>query len=278
MGSSGWRCTSRASRTSSTSTSTARGRVTYGDVFLQAEQEYSAFNFELADTEMLFRHFADAETRVPACILERRPARCRPTTSASRPRHLFNLLDARGVISVTERQAYIGRVRDAGEGLLPRLARRAAATGRRSRPMAELLLELFSEEIPARMQDRAAEDLPAPDRPSWLKRRARVRRRSQAFATPRRLTLVVDGLPARQADRTSRAQGPARRRAGAGARGFLRASAGARPHARGARGQEGPGSVRADRASPAGRPRDVLAELVPEHPGPLPVAEIDALG
>ena len=83
--------------------------VTYGDVFLQAEREYSAFNFEVADTELLFRHFADAEQHCRT-ILERAlplPA----YDQCLKASHLFNLLDARGVISVTERAAYIGRVR-----------------------------------------------------------------------------------------------------------------------------------------------------------------------
>ena len=83
--------------------------VTYGDVFLQAEREYSAFNFEVADTDLLFRHFADAEDHC-RLILERElplPA----YDQCLKASHLFNLLDARGVISVTERAAYIGRVR-----------------------------------------------------------------------------------------------------------------------------------------------------------------------
>jgi glycyl-tRNA synthetase alpha chain len=84
--------------------------VTYGDVFKRAEIEYSAHNFEYADTEMLFRHFADAEKECQA-LLDRRlplPAYDQCIRASSR----FNLLDARGVISVTERAAYIGRVRD----------------------------------------------------------------------------------------------------------------------------------------------------------------------
>jgi glycyl-tRNA synthetase alpha chain len=81
----------------------------YGDVFLQAEREYSAFNFEVADTEILFRHFADAE-RHCRLIVERGLA-LPAYDQCLKASHLFNLLDARGVISVTERQAYIGRVR-----------------------------------------------------------------------------------------------------------------------------------------------------------------------
>jgi glycyl-tRNA synthetase alpha subunit len=56
--------------------------VTYGDVFLRAEREYSAYNFEHADTAMLTRHFADAERNAPHCWTN--GSRCRPTTSASR--------------------------------------------------------------------------------------------------------------------------------------------------------------------------------------------------
>ncbi|HLH97467.1 MAG TPA: glycine--tRNA ligase subunit alpha [Xanthobacteraceae bacterium] len=96
-------------------------RVTYGDVFLQAEREYSRHNFEVADTDMLFEQFKMAE------------AACRKYLAAGwdtrgnvrahnlalpaydqciKASHVFNLLDARGVISVTERQSYILRVRE----------------------------------------------------------------------------------------------------------------------------------------------------------------------
>jgi glycyl-tRNA synthetase alpha chain len=85
--------------------------VSYGDIFLQAEREYSAFNFEAAGTERLFTHFADAEAE-SRNLLERTPALALPAyDQCLKASHLFNLLDARGVISVTERAAYIGRVR-----------------------------------------------------------------------------------------------------------------------------------------------------------------------
>jgi glycyl-tRNA synthetase alpha chain len=83
--------------------------VTYGDVFLQAEREYSAHNFEHADTEMLLRHFSDAEKECQA-LLDQRLA-LPAYDQCIKASHRFNLLDARGVISVTERAAYIGRVR-----------------------------------------------------------------------------------------------------------------------------------------------------------------------
>ncbi len=92
-------------------------RVTYGDVFLQAEQEYSRHNFEHADTEMLFRQFRDAEAACRAYLAaggtgERHTMALPAYDQCIKASHVFNLLDARGVISVTERQSYIGRVRD----------------------------------------------------------------------------------------------------------------------------------------------------------------------
>ncbi len=84
--------------------------LTYGDVFLQNEREQSAYNFEHADTDMLFRHFADAEKECKRLIEVRLPLPA--YEQCIKASHAFNLLDARGVISVTERQSYILRVRD----------------------------------------------------------------------------------------------------------------------------------------------------------------------
>jgi len=94
-----------------------KDKVTYGDVFLQGEQEYSRFNFEHADTNLLLDHFRDAETECRALLAkgdngERHMMVLPAYDQAIKASHIFNLLDARGVISVTERQAYILRVRD----------------------------------------------------------------------------------------------------------------------------------------------------------------------
>ena len=88
--------------------------VKYGDVFHRAEVEYSKHNFELADTDILFRHFADAEKECAALLAGELalPA----YDQCLKASHLFNLLDARGVISVTVRQAYIARVRALAKG------------------------------------------------------------------------------------------------------------------------------------------------------------------
>jgi glycyl-tRNA synthetase alpha chain len=88
--------------------------VSYGDVFLQNEREFSAYNFEVADTESLFRRFKDAVEENRRCIEAGLPLPA--YDQAIKASHIFNTLQARGVISVAERQAYIGRVRDLAKG------------------------------------------------------------------------------------------------------------------------------------------------------------------
>jgi len=96
-------------------------KVTYGDVFLQAEQEYSRHNFEYADVDMLFEQFRMAEAACRKYLAAgwtgegeaRRHLMALPAyDQCIKASHVFNLLDARGVISVTERQSYILRVRE----------------------------------------------------------------------------------------------------------------------------------------------------------------------
>ena len=95
-------------------------RVSYGDVFLQAEQEYSRHNFEYADTVMLFEQFRMAEEACQKYLDAgwkdgKREAHLMALPAYDqciKASHVFNLLDARGVISVTERQSYILRVRE----------------------------------------------------------------------------------------------------------------------------------------------------------------------
>jgi glycyl-tRNA synthetase alpha chain len=92
-------------------------KVTYGDVFKQAEEEYSRYNFEAANAGVLFQHFKDAETACKDLLKSgdegNRHSLVLPAyDQCIKASHIFNLLDARGVISVTERQSYILRVRD----------------------------------------------------------------------------------------------------------------------------------------------------------------------
>jgi len=83
--------------------------VTYGNVYHQNEVEQSRYNFELSNAEMLFRHFGEFESEAKRLIA----AQCvlPAYEMVLKSSHAFNLLDARGAISVTERAAYIGRVR-----------------------------------------------------------------------------------------------------------------------------------------------------------------------
>ena len=95
-------------------------KLKYRDIFFQTEQEYSRWNFDIADTEVLLKNFLDAEKQ---CVNILNQEELDKTTGKKiimvhpaydqciKASHFFNLLDARGVISVTERQAYIARVR-----------------------------------------------------------------------------------------------------------------------------------------------------------------------
>jgi glycyl-tRNA synthetase alpha chain len=85
------------------------GTVTYGDVYLQNEKEMSAYNFDYADTDALFREFDTCEKECSKLIEAQLPLAA--YEQVLRASHAFNLLDARHAISVTERQAYILRVR-----------------------------------------------------------------------------------------------------------------------------------------------------------------------
>ena len=94
--------------------------LSYGDVFRQAEEEYSRYNFDVANTDVLFKQFEEAEAECAAILgnpvddpkTGKRIVMAQPAyDQCIKASHIFNLLDARGVISPTERQAYIGRVR-----------------------------------------------------------------------------------------------------------------------------------------------------------------------
>lgn len=84
--------------------------LTYGDIYQQNEREFSHYNFEEANTEMWFRHFQDFEVEAQKLIEHKLPLPAYDfVVKAS---HAFNMLDARGVISVTERTGYITRIRN----------------------------------------------------------------------------------------------------------------------------------------------------------------------
>jgi glycyl-tRNA synthetase alpha chain len=88
--------------------------VTYGDVYHQNEVEQSTYNFQVSDAAMLFNLFNQYEAECKSCLEKKLPL---PAYDyCLKCSHTFNLLDARGAISVTERVGYIQRVRDLARG------------------------------------------------------------------------------------------------------------------------------------------------------------------
>ncbi|WP_281950316.1 glycine--tRNA ligase subunit alpha [Nitrosophilus kaiyonis] len=88
--------------------------VKYGDVHKQSEYEFSRYNFEVADTNMLFKHFEDATNECKRCLEEKLPLPAYDQCLLAS--HIFNTLDARKAISVTERQNFILKVRELAKG------------------------------------------------------------------------------------------------------------------------------------------------------------------
>jgi glycyl-tRNA synthetase alpha chain len=91
-------------------------RFLYRDVFLENEREFSAYELEAADVDMLKRQFADMEHEVPRLLgslgRQGQPLVLPAYDHVLKASHLFNIMDARGAIAVAERQSYIGRIRD----------------------------------------------------------------------------------------------------------------------------------------------------------------------
>ena len=90
------------------------GKTTYGDVHKESEYEFSTYNFEVANTEMLFKHFDDAFAECKSCLASALPLPAYDQCMIAS--HAFNTLDARKAISVTERQNYILKVRELAQG------------------------------------------------------------------------------------------------------------------------------------------------------------------
>lgn len=101
--------------------------VTYGQIRHQEEVEFSHFNFESVNTELYFKWFDELETEAKRLMEEELvlPA----YDYILRANHVFNTLDARGAISVTERQKYIGRIRNMARGIAERFVEKRRALG-----------------------------------------------------------------------------------------------------------------------------------------------------
>jgi glycyl-tRNA synthetase alpha chain len=125
-------------------TRTPDGVVTYGDVFLQNEQEMSAYNFEHANTDWLLKAFDEAERACEQLLEQSLPLPA--YEQVLKASHTFNLLDARHAISVTERQRFILRVRTLARAVAERYY---AARKEKGFPLADptLRAELLGDSI-----------------------------------------------------------------------------------------------------------------------------------
>jgi glycyl-tRNA synthetase alpha chain len=101
--------------------------VTYGDIYHDNEVQFSTYNFEQADTAMLFDIFKKQEAECTRLLAENLPLPAYDCCILAS--HMFNLLDARGVISVTERAGYIGRVRAMAKGSCEKYYEKREALG-----------------------------------------------------------------------------------------------------------------------------------------------------
>ena len=206
-----------------------QGRVTYGDVYHQNEVEQSAYNFEKADVEVLFRHFDEHEK---ACNYLLAAELTLPAyEQVLKASHTFNLLDARRAISVTERQRYILRVRTLARAVAqsyyasrealgfpllagaprveaapaapaPAPAAAAAASGRQ-----DFLVEIGTEELPPEALHELENAFREGVR-TGLEQAGLAHGEIRSFATPRRLAVLVKRLAARQPDQDVKRRGP----------------------------------------------------------------------
>ncbi len=199
--------------------------VTYGDVFHQNEVEMSSYNFEHADVPALFAGFDSCEQQSRALVEAGLPLPA--YEMVLKASHLFNLLDARHAISVTERQRYILRVRALSRAVAQAYYEAREKLGfplyreeSRSSPPApcspppgrgekrDLLIEIGTEELPPGALCRLAESF-AKEIGSALQGAGLSFAGVRHFATPRRLAVLVEELPDQQPDMTVERRGPA---------------------------------------------------------------------
>jgi glycyl-tRNA synthetase len=203
-------------------------RLTAGDVNLQAEQEHSKYYFEIADVERLRTMYNLFEAEANACLEQKLvlPAH----DYVLKCSHTFNVLDSRGAIGVTERQAFFGRMRDlarrVSEAYLEQRQRleypwldeyegqpgtisgkeSGSSTAKYSEPSA-LLFEIGCEELPAKDLDDAIEQLRS-RMPVLLKSLRLEHGEVLVSGTPRRLVVLVENLAPHQPDLEQLVKGP----------------------------------------------------------------------
>lgn len=206
-------------------------QIKYGDIYHRNEIEWSHYNFEQASTDMWFRHFEDYEKEAQKMSAQKLPI---PAYDfVMKASHAFNLLDARGVISVTERTGYIGRIRElarqVAEGyiksreelgfplmqkwnatksesaLLPQIdSELLDANGTGSK---DFLLEIGSEELPATFVPIGCSNLEKTLK-QLLEREGIAYKAIKTYGTPRRLAAIIEGLAIAKPSQTNEKRGP----------------------------------------------------------------------
>ena len=203
--------------------------LNYGDVHHQSEVEYSTYNFEHANVDMLFDQFSTYEKETHACL---DAGLVLPATDhVLKCSHTFNMLDARGVISVTERVSYIERVRrlaqriarayvtqreEMGHPLMGRFS--IASTPTETEPtstrtdsntteIADLLFEIGTEEIPASYVPPVLDQLRKIATDSLTEHKISFGD-IQTFGTPRRITLAIKDVKTLQESQETEIVGP----------------------------------------------------------------------
>ncbi len=212
-------------------------QIKYGEVNLQGEQEHSTYYFEVADVERLRQMYALYEAEALAAIEH---GLVLPAYDyVLKCSHTFNVLDSRGAVGVTERQALFGRMRDLSRRVselylaqrqnleYPWLSENGARTLAASQKTqasvaapapkptlapADFLLEIGTEELPA-ADLRAALAQLEEHLPAWLDELRLEHGELRVLGTPRRLVVFVKNLAPRQPDRTSLVKGPPASRA-----------------------------------------------------------------
>lgn len=202
--------------------------VTYGDIYKRNEFEWSHYNFDLANTSMWFNHFEDYEKEAKALVEKKFPL---PAYDfVMKASHAFNMLDARGAISVTERNGYITRIRNLAcmvaslyvasreEQKFPLLNRFSDTTIPSSEkeqtfvPLSgtsdDFLLEIGVEELPATFVPIGVQGLEKAIQ-TLLEKEQIPYKKIHSYGTPRRLAVLVESLALEKPAKTTEKRGPA---------------------------------------------------------------------
>lgn len=206
-------------------------QLTYGDIYHRNEFEWSHYNFSKSTAEMWFHHFNDYEKEAKRMLNENLPI---PAYDfVIKASHAFNMLDARGVISVTERTGYIARIRDLachvaniylksreeqGFPLLKKFPSASIAQEMAPSLPKELennldqtedfLLEIGSEELPAAFVPLGCAHLEKAMR-ELLNKEGIPFKNLKTYGTPRRLSILIEGLAKSTSSQTTEKKGPA---------------------------------------------------------------------